>query len=148
MALLFSYGTLRRGHAPPALAAVVADFRWRGAARLRGRLYDLGAYPGAILTAEEPGSDDGAWIHGELAEVRDDPGLWELLDAYEGADATPPLFRRVRARAWAEDGSRPEVVVYEYARAPGRAPLLAGGRGRTAAPGRGTLARSPIRRRP
>jgi gamma-glutamylcyclotransferase (GGCT)/AIG2-like uncharacterized protein YtfP len=49
------YGTLRPGRAPAAVAAVVATLRPLGAARVRGRLYDLGAYPGAVPDSGAPG---------------------------------------------------------------------------------------------
>ena len=141
---LFVYGTLRRGLAPSALADLVAGFDWEGEASVRGRLYDLGAYPGVVL---EPAGEE--LVHGEIASVDADPPLWELLDGYEGVDPADPhagLFRRVRCQAHLAGGERRCVWIYEYARDPGAARLLPDGR---YPPGsrHGTLD-PPARRRP
>lgn len=141
---LFAYGTLRRGRAPASLERLVADLAWEGEASVAGRLYDLGAYPGLVL---DPAS--ASRVHGEVARVPGDPVFWELLDGYEGVDPADParsLFRRLRREAQLAGGGRVEVWLYEYARDPGAAPLLAGGRYRPAA-GRGTLAAPRERRR-
>ncbi len=122
---LFAYGTLRRGHAPAALAERVRDLDWEGEASLAGRLYDLGPYPGAVLDPRAT-----TRIHGEIARVPRDPGFWALLDTYEGTDGAAPLFRRVRAVARCRDGAPAAVWVYEYARDPRSARLLADGRSR------------------
>jgi len=123
---LFAYGTLRRGFAPDALAALVAGFDWEGEASVRGRLYDLGAYPGVVL------DPTGAHrVQGEVARFAADAALWELLDRYEGVDPRHPgagLFRRVRCDAQRTDGGFVRLWLYEYARDPGGAPLLADGR--------------------
>ena len=137
---LFAYGTLRRGHAPALLAELVAELQWEGAASVAGRLYDLGPYPGAVLDARA-----ATRIHGELAQVPEDPAFWELLDDYEAVGSVEPLFRRVGAEARRAGGEGVPVWVYEYARPPGAAPLVAGGRYRPEA-GRGTLG-DPDRRR-
>ncbi len=111
---LFVYGTLTPERAPPGLREVVARFVWEGAATVRGRLYDLGAYPGLVIDATaEP-------VAGRLARLPHDPGLWPLLDRYEGVGEG--LFRRVRCRA---EPSAREAWVYEYARAPGGARRIA-----------------------
>src|SRR4051794_6778720 len=47
--LLFVYGTLLPGQAPPAMRDLIARMSDLGPATVRGRLYDLGAYPGIIL---------------------------------------------------------------------------------------------------
>ena len=124
---LFAYGTLRPGRAPVAIAAVVATLRPLGAARVRGRLYDLGPFAGAI-----PDRDAPAWIHGELvARTVDSPPLaW--FDAYEG-----PGYRRVLTTAVDARGDRVPCWIYECARAPDASREIPGGEWNPRA-GRGT----------
>jgi gamma-glutamylcyclotransferase (GGCT)/AIG2-like uncharacterized protein YtfP len=72
---LFAYGTLLPGLAPTAMREVVERMRPVGPAAVRGRLFDLGPYPGLVL-----GAADGE-VHGQLLEVPDDPELWLRMDA-------------------------------------------------------------------
>ena len=72
--LLFVYGTLRRGGSND-IARVAPGARWAGTARVRGRLYDLGAYPAMLLDA------GAGWVAGEVYVV---PAAdWPALDALE-----------------------------------------------------------------
>jgi gamma-glutamylcyclotransferase (GGCT)/AIG2-like uncharacterized protein YtfP len=103
--LLFAYGTL--GPATP------DETGWEGDA-VRGRLYDLGTYPG-LFDLNDP---TAGWVEGHVRAV----GAGELagrLDAYEGVDEG--LFRReattTRAgrRAWVYLYARPRP---QWARGP------------------------------
>lgn len=82
---------------------VLAGQRFLGEARTRPQyvLFDLGAYPGLVLSAEE-----GRAIHGELYEI--DAGLITRLDRIEGA---PSLFRLGPVRI---DGYPGDVFAYFY----------------------------------
>jgi gamma-glutamylcyclotransferase (GGCT)/AIG2-like uncharacterized protein YtfP len=71
--LLFVYGTLRRGGTND-IKQFGARARWQSSARVRGRLYDLGPYPGLIL-----GGPD--WVQGELYRI--DPAIEPALDRLE-----------------------------------------------------------------
>jgi len=78
-ALLFVYGTLRRAVQAPAYAlfANKADFLDQGT--VSARMYDLGNYPGIVL------SDDPAdRVHGELFRLHAPETTFSLLDQYEG----------------------------------------------------------------
>ena len=66
---LFVYGTLLPELAPAKMAKAVARLKLVGTATIRGRLYDLGNYPGARLGG-------GGRIRGRVFEV--EPGR-ELL---------------------------------------------------------------------
>jgi hypothetical protein len=46
---LFLYGTLLPSEAPKEIASLVKRFRRLGSARVRGRFYDFGEFPGAVL---------------------------------------------------------------------------------------------------
>jgi gamma-glutamylcyclotransferase (GGCT)/AIG2-like uncharacterized protein YtfP len=90
---LFAYGTLRQGHALREIAEAAAQLRPIGKGVARGRLYDLGAYPGAVFASGE----DAGEIEGEVFEVPDEAVL-RALDAYEGFEPDDPaasLFVRI-----------------------------------------------------
>jgi gamma-glutamylcyclotransferase (GGCT)/AIG2-like uncharacterized protein YtfP len=110
----FFYGTLRAGQPPPDLAAWLAPLP-RRPATLPGRLLDLGAYPGAVLAADE-GEAPGPEIVGELVSVPHERVA--ELDRYEGfvlADPARSLFVRERAHATTARGERVACWVYRLA---------------------------------
>lgn len=72
---VFVYGTLRTGLAGFAELGLVGRVTSLGPARVAGTLYDLGDYPGALLTGE-------GLIEGELLALSDTSVL-HLLDEYE-----------------------------------------------------------------
>jgi gamma-glutamylcyclotransferase (GGCT)/AIG2-like uncharacterized protein YtfP len=111
---LFVYGTLHPDRAPREIAPVVALLKPLGTATLRGRLLNLGAYPGLIL----PGEDE---IRGELFGLPEDRALrartWAALDAYEDFRPESPatsLFTRVLTMVTLPDGSRQRAWVYLF----------------------------------
>lgn len=99
---IFVYGTLRRGGAMHALLAPGAE--WVGRARMRGRLYDLGAFPGF---ADGRAND---WVQGELYRLTGDSApLLDSLDRYEGT-----AFRREVREAVRDGGVRMQAYVYVF----------------------------------
>ena len=106
--LLFVYGTLIPGQEPAELAAAVRQMKYVGPATLRGRLFDLGEYPGVVL------DDNGDVVKGSSLSVPN-AAVWRALDEYEGC-ALPGrevgLFRRVEAVAELEGRSRVGCWVY------------------------------------
>jgi len=126
---VFVYGTLLRGeraadriarHRP---AAVVP-------ARVRGRLLDLGAYPGLDAAADA----DGPGAHGELVRFTDVRAALATLDPYEDfrAHGDPAnLYHRMVVVAETGDGARVPAWGYALARPPADAPVVAGGRWRS-----------------
>ena len=111
--LLFVYGTLRPGHAPASVAGIIDQSQIIGPATFRGRVYDLHAYPGAVL--DDSGADV---VHGLILRLPTvDP--WRRLDEYEGFDPADPaasLFVRTRCEATLADGRVSDVGVYVYNR--------------------------------
>lgn len=97
MHLLFVYGTLRRNERN-VRHPLLAGAAFEGAAVARGRLLDLGAYPGFI-------EGDGP-VAGELWAVRED--ALRRLDEYEGDE-----YRRIRLPVRADAGER-EAWAYLY----------------------------------
>ncbi len=122
---LFVYGTLLPDHAPAEIMAVVRTFRPKGRGLARGRLYDLGEYPGAILDAASETE-----VSGEVFELPKDPQVLRSLDEYEGYDPANPeasLFVRRRCPVEVIGGGKIDCWVYAYNRDPGQAPLVSGG---------------------
>ena len=78
---LFVYGTLKAGLAPSEMSLIVEKLRPIANATVRGLLYDLGEYPGAILN---PDSERN--ITGLVLELPDDPDVLVQLDQYEQFD--------------------------------------------------------------
>jgi gamma-glutamylcyclotransferase (GGCT)/AIG2-like uncharacterized protein YtfP len=107
---LFVYGTLR-GDAPHPAARLLRDrTREVGYALLRGRLYDLGAYPAAVRSPDPEHRVRGLVYHLEegLAEV-----LLSELDAYEGVE-----YRREMVSVHLDSGESVVAWAYLYARTP------------------------------
>jgi gamma-glutamylcyclotransferase (GGCT)/AIG2-like uncharacterized protein YtfP len=82
---LFAYGTLRPGLAPAHIADLAAKLRPMGEGHIRGKLYDLGGYPGAVPDASATNR-----IVGTVMELPDDPEILRRLDAYEECDPLAP----------------------------------------------------------
>ena len=104
--LLFVYGTLRRGGSND-IAGLVPAARFVADARLRGRLFDLGAYPTLIIDAQAD------WVRGEIYRV---PAHgWLVLDALEHA-VTPARpdgeYFRVICAVEQRDGPTLDCQVY------------------------------------
>jgi gamma-glutamylcyclotransferase (GGCT)/AIG2-like uncharacterized protein YtfP len=122
---LFIYGTLLPGEAPKEIASIVKRFRRLGSAHVRGRLYDFGEFPGAVL---DPSSR--TMIHGELVLLPSDERVLEALDHYEEFDPLDPkksLFVRKKAKVRMANGSSREGWIYVYNKHPGKAKLVRGG---------------------
>ena len=121
---LFLYGTLLPGEAPKEIASIVKRFRRLGSAHVRGRLYDFGEFPGAVL---DPSSR--TVIHGELVALPSDERILEALDRYEEFDPSHPkksLFVRKKAKVLMGNGSSREVWIYVHNRTPGKLKLVRG----------------------
>ena len=96
--LLFVYGTLMRGF--PLHRLLEGRARFLGAGTARGRLYDLGRYPGAVPDRE-------ATLRGEVYRVLE-PALWAALDSVEG----PQYDRQEADVTVAGAGTRPAFVYW------------------------------------
>jgi gamma-glutamylcyclotransferase (GGCT)/AIG2-like uncharacterized protein YtfP len=101
---LFVYGTLRKGCANRFAQLLQAQARWMGPARIRGKLYRIAEYPGAVLACSTYD-----WIQGELYKLADPDSLLPLLDEYEGA-----AYKRKLTHVFPGSGSQTEAWVYEY----------------------------------
>lgn len=122
---LFLYGTLINPDPDEAVAQVVNRLHRVGTASVRGRLYDFGDYPGAVV---DPSSNSS--VRGELVELPKNESVLPELDSYEEFDSDKPhlsLFVRTRVKTQLSDGRRVEAGMYVYNRNPGDASLVVDG---------------------
>ncbi|MDM0069182.1 gamma-glutamylcyclotransferase family protein [Variovorax sp. J31P207] len=115
---VFVYGTLRAGGSNDIARFSPAPLRI-GEGVIAGTLYDLGAYPGAVLGGE-------GWVQGEIYRIA--PALEAQLDALEEVrpdDSGEYIKREVQVRV---AGAALCCLVYEIHpdRIAGRAPIASG----------------------
>jgi gamma-glutamylcyclotransferase (GGCT)/AIG2-like uncharacterized protein YtfP len=104
---LFVYGTLRRGSENQFARLLAERGQCIGEARVPGRLYDLGSYPGA-----KPSDQPNEWIVGEVFHLDEPAAVLGALDEYEG----PEFERAILDTFW---------IYWYVGSAPGR--LIASG---------------------
>ncbi len=105
---LFVYGSLMNGMEASELLSRRARFLSRGA--IRGQLYDLGPYPGAIRS-----NSPNEHVTGELYELRDTRVI-EEIDEYEDYDPSNPdsLFTRELVTVRLSGHERRAVKAWTY----------------------------------
>ena len=106
---LFVYGTLRRGSRNRFARILAAQAQFIGQAQMRGRLYNLGEYPGAV-----PSEVFADWVRGDVFRLNQPEDTLSELDGYEGA-----LFTRIPQQVYLPSGMQ-LAWVYLYT---GRLPL-------------------------
>jgi gamma-glutamylcyclotransferase (GGCT)/AIG2-like uncharacterized protein YtfP len=109
---LFVYGTLNPDRAPAALRKDVARFKLIGKGAVRGKLLNLGSYPGLLLDHLNAES-----IPGHIFAIPDDPELLARLDDYEGCLPNSPqssLVLRQQVEVTREDGVPETCWIYVY----------------------------------
>ena len=82
---LFVYGSLMCQFENPATALLQVHAVCLGRATMRGFLYEIDWYPGAVYESSTP-----AYVHGELWQINDEAALWPILDDYETVDSDQP----------------------------------------------------------
>jgi gamma-glutamylcyclotransferase (GGCT)/AIG2-like uncharacterized protein YtfP len=113
---IFVYGTLRRACGNPFARLLSERAHFVGEARVQGRLYDLGSYPGG-----QPAGDPGATIRGEVFRLAEPGAVLAALDAYEGRE-----FQRAVVRAGLDGGRTIDCWIYWYAGLTAGQPLASG----------------------
>jgi gamma-glutamylcyclotransferase (GGCT)/AIG2-like uncharacterized protein YtfP len=109
---LFVYGSLRSGFHHPAYAYISRYFSLVNEGKVKGLLYDMGAYPAAVP------SDGENFITGELYRINNpDEFAWAMaqLDDYEGVHAEngePSLYRREQATVYTNDKQTPAWIYW------------------------------------
>jgi gamma-glutamylcyclotransferase (GGCT)/AIG2-like uncharacterized protein YtfP len=108
---LFVYGTLRRRSRHPMARRLAELAHYIGPAKIAGRLYDLGRYPGL----QEPrGPHD--WVQGDVYDLGEHAAqTMQEMDAYENAESPQPaFFDRQLAQVVIHDGRELSVWVYWF----------------------------------
>jgi gamma-glutamylcyclotransferase (GGCT)/AIG2-like uncharacterized protein YtfP len=105
--LLFVYGSLRRGFRAQGLMRHLGA-RYLGKAGVRGRLFNLGEFPGA-MKATGPSQR----VLGELYYLRGAVRALKSLDRYEGRQ-----YRREVTEVELESGRRGQAWIYWLKRVP------------------------------
>lgn len=108
--LLFIYGTLLNEDNEFAVY-LKNNSSFYAEGKINGQLYDLGEYPGAILSL-----NNGEYIYGSIVRLSNPEKVLAVVDDYEGygdEQEQPNLFVRVLAEVETEKG-RVTCWVYEY----------------------------------
>ena len=103
---LFVYGTLRPVHRNKYALMLARTGTYLGRARISGRLYRIGHFPG--LKLEHSGE---SWATGDVFGLRDARRTLRVLDEYEGSD-----FKRTTAPVLLDSGEWIDAQVYIYCR--------------------------------
>jgi gamma-glutamylcyclotransferase (GGCT)/AIG2-like uncharacterized protein YtfP len=109
---LFVYGSLRSGFKSHAYEYISRFFSFDGDAKVKGKLFDMGAYPAGV-----PAPD--GFIVGELYSIRNESEFgWAIgqLDDYEGVSFEPDeiqLFRRELVDVFKENATT-SAWIYWY----------------------------------
>jgi gamma-glutamylcyclotransferase (GGCT)/AIG2-like uncharacterized protein YtfP len=114
---LFVYGTLRSAADTKWSRFLASISRFAGPGRTRGLLFQLGGYPGMVVSAH-----DDAWVIGEVYSLNEPSSAWPVLDAYEGcgpADPPPHQFERQIVDVLLDNGQTISAWVYVYCLATG-----------------------------
>ena len=123
---LFLYGTLQPDHAPAEIIRASKKLRRVCEGSVRGTLYDLGDYPGAVLDNSAGGS-----IYGTVFELPNDEDLLTALDQYEDfhpENVQGSLFVRTLHPVMLASGEFLQCWMYVYNRDPVGARRIPSGR--------------------
>jgi gamma-glutamylcyclotransferase (GGCT)/AIG2-like uncharacterized protein YtfP len=121
---VFVYGTLRRGYQLHE-HLLEPRSRYLGPGKIRGRLYDLGEYPGAL-----PADGPGDVVAGEVYELTDPESQLRVLDELEEFDPSKPeesLFVRRTTDVVLDSGRKVQAWTYFLPRQPPRARRIPSG---------------------
>jgi gamma-glutamylcyclotransferase (GGCT)/AIG2-like uncharacterized protein YtfP len=110
---LFVYGTLRTGFNHPVNREIMNDVEWMGESAIRGKLYDIGKYPGALRATDSK----QVFIKGEVLRIKYPKKVLRILDQYEGFDPELPgksEYYRDQELVRLADGKEIKAWVYWY----------------------------------
>ncbi len=113
---LFVYGTLRNNYGHKLYHVLKDNFELIGKGIIKGKLFDIGRYPGAIDSIKDKGK-----IVGELYQARNSNAIDQALkklDKYEGYDARDASSEYLRKKKFVQlpNGRKMLSWVYVYNR--------------------------------
>jgi gamma-glutamylcyclotransferase (GGCT)/AIG2-like uncharacterized protein YtfP len=111
-AYLFVYGTLRKGFSLAIPEQIAAHIQWIGPGEVKGKLYNIGQYPGAV-----PDPSGECCIKGEIVKITNSATVFEFLDNYEGFnenDVQGSEYRRIEEWIKLEAGEELQAWIYWY----------------------------------
>lgn len=106
---LFVYGTLTQNRVKNSYVIINKMLQYLENGKIKGKLYDLGEYPGAIENKE-------GYIYGEIYRIND-PKVLDNIDEYEGYypnKLQESLYIRKITTAILKGGKEIPVFVYFY----------------------------------
>lgn len=109
---LFVYGTLRNNYGHKLYDILRDNFELIGKAVIKGKLFDIGRYPGAVI-----GKSDNNKIIGELYQARNSEAIGPALrklDKYEGYDAQDSSSEYIRKRKFVRLKNGKKVLSWVY----------------------------------
>ncbi len=104
MEYLFVYGTLLSHFNNEAIGPVAELMQYVGKGKLKGRIFDLGAYPALITSANEKHD-----VQGEVYQLALTEKVFAALDEYEGDE-----YRRELLKVQLEGGEKIKCWAYVY----------------------------------
>ncbi|WP_454802388.1 gamma-glutamylcyclotransferase family protein [Mucilaginibacter phyllosphaerae] len=121
--LLFVYGTLlRKGN--PFANYLLQNSNYVFAGKIKGILYDIGEYPGLIITG-----NNHNYVYGSIYKLRQPEENLKIIDDYEGVgldQEQPNLYTRQSAKIISETGAV-DAWVYVYNRPVDGLPIIPSG---------------------
>lgn len=111
MTCLFVYGTLLQSLDNPMSRFLKNHSEFLGKGFINGKIYDVGAYPAAILSDLKTDK-----IYGTVLKITDAEKTFEVLDTYEGLEDSPPLYLKKSISVHLENKSCVKAWVYIYNR--------------------------------
>ncbi len=102
--LIFVYGTLRRAARDPMYRMLDNRVDFIGVGTFRGKLYDLGSYPGVV-----PSPDEAHPVTGEVYLLHDPDKAFPILDDYESSE-----YRREKHPITLKNGDIVQAWIYIY----------------------------------
>lgn len=106
---LFVYGTLRKQVGHPMHRVLIRHATLVDEGVFQGQLYDLGNFPGAVLSDRLEDQ-----VHGEIYRLRRKDQVFGILDRYEGCMGTAPWFRREQSEIRLSGGKVIRAWLYLY----------------------------------
>jgi gamma-glutamylcyclotransferase (GGCT)/AIG2-like uncharacterized protein YtfP len=122
---LFVYGSLRSGFKSPAYEYIGRFFSFVSEAKVKGKLFDLGSYPGGVPA-------DDKFIIGELYQIKDRSEFsWAIgqLDDYEGVSVEPDeiqLYKRELVEVYVNNITTPAWIFWFNGRVDGKPEIESG----------------------